>query len=119
MMNTLREESEACRWPRAATSHFCPAESGGPLSILRQPAWVQKTRRPTTGGNHHARCPQAFLTPRPWGLHGGPWPAKPFGAFGGAGPEKAGASFESMGLRPGREMAMLAGATELGGGTLT
>src|SRR5436190_18087002 len=36
MMNTLCEKSEACRCPRAATSHFCPAESGGPLSILRQ-----------------------------------------------------------------------------------
>ena len=44
---------------------------------------------------------------------------KLFGAFGGPGPEKAGAGFEAMGLRPGREMAMVAGATEVGGGILT
>jgi putative oxidoreductase len=44
---------------------------------------------------------------------------KLFGAFGGPGPEKAGAGFESVGLRPGKEMAMLAGATELAGGVLT
>jgi DoxX-like protein len=39
---------------------------------------------------------------------------KLLGAFGGPGPEKAGAHFEAMGLNPGKEMAMLAGATELG-----
>ena len=44
---------------------------------------------------------------------------KLFGAFGGPGPEKAGAGFEAMGMKPGKEMAMLAGATELGGGILT
>ncbi|HMC04499.1 MAG TPA: DoxX family protein [Actinomycetota bacterium] len=44
---------------------------------------------------------------------------KLFGAFGGPGPEKAGAGFEAMGLRPGKEMATLAGATEVGGGILT
>src|SRR5229473_6017826 len=44
---------------------------------------------------------------------------KLFGAFGGPGPEKAGAGFASLGLRPGKEMAMFAGATGVGGGILT
>jgi putative oxidoreductase len=44
---------------------------------------------------------------------------KLFGAFGGPGLDKAGAGFERIGLRPGKPMAALAGATELGGGLLT
>jgi putative oxidoreductase len=44
---------------------------------------------------------------------------KLFGAFGGAGLDKAGAGFERIGLTPGKPMAALAGATELGGGVLT
>jgi putative oxidoreductase len=44
---------------------------------------------------------------------------KLFGTFGGPGLDKAGAGFERIGLRPGKPMAALAGATELGGGLLT
>jgi len=44
---------------------------------------------------------------------------KLFGAFGGPGLEKAAAGFERIGLAPGRQMAALAGAAELGGGLLT
>jgi putative oxidoreductase len=44
---------------------------------------------------------------------------KVFGALGGSGPEAAGEHFEEMGLAPGREMALLAGTTEMVGGTLT
>jgi putative oxidoreductase len=44
---------------------------------------------------------------------------KLFGAFGGPGLDKAGAGFDRIGLRPGKPMAALAGATELGGGLLT
>jgi putative oxidoreductase len=44
---------------------------------------------------------------------------KLFGAFGGHGLEKTAAGFEIMGLTPGKEMATLAGWTELGGGLLT
>jgi putative oxidoreductase len=44
---------------------------------------------------------------------------KLFGAFGGGGLDKTAAGFERMGLTPGRPMATLAGATELGGGVLT
>jgi putative oxidoreductase len=44
---------------------------------------------------------------------------KLFGSFGGAGLDRAGAGFHRMGLRPGRQMAMAAGITELGGGLLT
>jgi putative oxidoreductase len=44
---------------------------------------------------------------------------KLFGAFGGPGLEHAGAGFERIGLTPGKPMAALAGATELGGGLLT
>ena len=40
------------------------------------------------------------------------------GWFGGAGPVGTGAFFESIGLRPGRRNAVLAGTTELGGGVL-
>jgi putative oxidoreductase len=40
------------------------------------------------------------------------------GWFGGAGPEGTGEFFESVGLRPGRESALLAGAAETGGGAL-
>jgi putative oxidoreductase len=44
---------------------------------------------------------------------------KLFGAFGGPGLEATGAAFESMGMKPGRPMAALAGASEFGGGILT
>jgi putative oxidoreductase len=44
---------------------------------------------------------------------------KMFGAFDGPGLEAAGGGFHSMGLTPGREMAMLAAGSELGGGVLT
>jgi putative oxidoreductase len=44
---------------------------------------------------------------------------KLFGSFGGSGLDTTGAAFESMGLRPGKAAAALAGASELGGGILT
>lgn len=40
------------------------------------------------------------------------------GWFGGGGPDGTGEFFEQVGLRPGRENALLAGAAEAGGGTL-
>ena len=43
---------------------------------------------------------------------------KLFGWFGGYGPDGTGEFFESLGLRPGRENALAAGATEAGGGAL-
>jgi putative oxidoreductase len=43
---------------------------------------------------------------------------KLFGSFGGHGPEGTGAFFESQGMRPGRLMAVTAGASELIGGVL-
>jgi putative oxidoreductase len=44
---------------------------------------------------------------------------KLFGAFDGPGLDQTGAYFETIGLSPGKEMATLAGATEVGGGLLT
>jgi putative oxidoreductase len=44
---------------------------------------------------------------------------KLFGWFGGPGLDAASAGFASIGLTPGKPMAALAGATELGGGVLT
>jgi putative oxidoreductase len=44
---------------------------------------------------------------------------KLFGSFGGHGLEATGAAFGSMGLKPGKLMATVAGASELGGGVLT
>ena len=44
---------------------------------------------------------------------------KLFGSFGGRGLEATGAGFESMGMKPGKVMATIAGASELGGGVLT
>ncbi|MHB1774838.1 MAG: DoxX family protein [Acidimicrobiales bacterium] len=44
---------------------------------------------------------------------------KLFGAFGGHGLEGTGGFFENIGLAPGKQMAALAGASELGGGVLT
>jgi putative oxidoreductase len=43
---------------------------------------------------------------------------KLFGWFGGYGPEGTGQFFESLSLRPGRQNAVAAGATEAGGGIL-
>jgi putative oxidoreductase len=43
---------------------------------------------------------------------------KLFGWFGGGGPEGTGQFFESVGLRPGKQNAIAAGATETGGGIL-
>jgi len=44
---------------------------------------------------------------------------KLFGSFGGPGLEATAAGFESIGMKPGKAMAALAGASELGGGILT
>jgi putative oxidoreductase len=44
---------------------------------------------------------------------------KLFGSFSGPGLEATGAGFESLGMRPGKVMAAIAGASELGGGVLT
>ena len=43
---------------------------------------------------------------------------KLFGWFGGDGPEGTGAFFEQVGLRPGKQHALSAGAAEAGGGLL-
>jgi putative oxidoreductase len=43
---------------------------------------------------------------------------KLYGWFGGHGPEGTGQFFESLGLRPGRKQATMAGAAEAGGGAL-
>src|SRR5437763_16250406 len=40
------------------------------------------------------------------------------GWFGGGGPEGTGQFFEQVGLKPGRESALIAGAAEAGGGSL-
>lgn len=44
---------------------------------------------------------------------------KLFGVLDGPGLDAAGAGFEKMGLRPGKQMATLAAVSELGGGILT
>jgi putative oxidoreductase len=44
---------------------------------------------------------------------------KLFGVLGGPGLDKAGAGFDRIGLSPGKQMAAVAGITELGGGLLT
>jgi putative oxidoreductase len=52
------------------------------------------------------------------GLFVGHGTQKLFGWFGGHGPEGTAGFFESLGLRPGRRHAMLAGAAEAGSGAL-
>lgn len=52
------------------------------------------------------------------GLFIGHGSQKLFGAFGGDGLEATGQGFEQMGLKPGRQMASAAGASELVGGSL-
>ena len=52
------------------------------------------------------------------GLFIGHGTQKLFGWFGGYGPDGTGQFFDSIGLRPGRRNAMIAGASEAGGGTL-
>lgn len=52
------------------------------------------------------------------GLFIGHGTQKLFGWFGGGGPDGTGGFFEQIGYAPGKQMAMLAGATEAGGGTL-
>lgn len=52
------------------------------------------------------------------GLFFGHGAQKLFGWFGGYGPDGTGGFFEGLGLRPGRQHAMAAGAAEAGGGVL-
>src|SRR3954470_7530732 len=52
------------------------------------------------------------------GLFIGHGTQKLFGWFGGYGPDGTGQFFESVGIRPGRRNAMIAGASEAGGGAL-
>jgi putative oxidoreductase len=53
------------------------------------------------------------------GLLAGHGAQKLFGWFGGHGLEVTGGMLESMGLKPGKSWAVLAGLSEFGGGTLT
>jgi putative oxidoreductase len=53
------------------------------------------------------------------GLLAGHGAQKLFGWFGGHGLEGTGGFLETMGLRPGKTWALLAGLSEFGGGTLT
>jgi putative oxidoreductase len=52
------------------------------------------------------------------GLFVGHGTQKLFGWFGGYGPDGTGQFFDSIGLRPGRRNAVIAGASEAGGGAL-
>jgi putative oxidoreductase len=52
------------------------------------------------------------------GLFIGHGTQKLLGWFGGYGPDGTGGFFESLGLRPGRQHAIAAGVSEVGGGTL-
>jgi putative oxidoreductase len=52
------------------------------------------------------------------GLFVGHGTQKLFGWFGGYGPDGTGQFFDSIGLRPGKRNAMIAGASEAGGGAL-
>jgi putative oxidoreductase len=52
------------------------------------------------------------------GLFFGHGAQKLFGWFGGYGPDGTGGFFESIGVKPGRQHAMAAGASEMGGGAL-
>ena len=52
------------------------------------------------------------------GLFIGHGTQKLFGWFGGYGPDGTGQFFESIGLKPGRRNAVIAGASEAGGGAL-
>ena len=52
------------------------------------------------------------------GLFFGHGAQKLFGWFGGYGPEGTGGFLESVGVKPGRQHAMAAGASEMGGGAL-
>lgn len=52
------------------------------------------------------------------GLFAGHGAQKLFGAFGGHGIDGTGQFFDSLGIKPGREAAIAAGAAELGGGAL-
>ena len=52
------------------------------------------------------------------GLFFGHGAQKLFGWFGGYGPDGTGGFFESLGVKPGRQHAMAAGASEMGGGAL-
>ena len=52
------------------------------------------------------------------GLFIGHGTQKLFGWFGGHGPEGTGQFFESLGLKPGKQQALAAGAAEAGGGAL-
>ncbi len=53
------------------------------------------------------------------GLMAGHGAQKLFGWFGGYGPEGTGGWLESLGMKPGKQMALVAGASEFGSGVLT
>ena len=53
------------------------------------------------------------------GLMAGHGAQKLFGWFGGYGPEGTGGWLESLGVKPGKQMALVAGASEFGSGVLT
>src|SRR4051794_41495025 len=89
--------------------------------------WRIRTRRSTTAGRRspprgpsderrRARMIRTLLRILIGGLFVGHGTQKLFGWFGGYGPDGTGQFFESIGLRPGRRNAMMAGASEAGGG---
>src|SRR4051812_49813057 len=89
--------------------------------------WRIRTRRSTTAGRRspprgpsderrRADVIRTLLRVLIGGLFVGHGTQKLFGWFGGYGPDGTGQFFESIGLRPGRRHAMLAGASEAGRG---
>src|SRR3954471_20380502 len=91
--------------------------------------WRIRTRRSTTAGRRspprgpsderrRADVIRTLLRVLIGGLFVGHGTQKLFGWFGGYGPDGTGQFFESIRLRPGRRHAMLAGASEAGGGAL-
>src|SRR3954451_1771085 len=91
--------------------------------------WRIRTRRSTTAGRRspprgpsderrRARMIRTLLRGLIGGLFVGHGRPKLFGWVGGSGPAVPGQFFESIGLRPGRRNAMVAGASEAGGGAL-
>ena len=108
--------SEGISEERTAFEPLSRTPGGGLTGSGRAIARTAVGRRPSAGVESDNDRPGL-----PWLVFGsGEVPVEHlFGTFGGPGLERAGAGFERIGLTPGKPMAALAGATELGGGLLT
>src|SRR5438094_383136 len=110
-------ETTRVRFVAARPSLSAASTASVPLLVKRQRS-IRPPASPISSSARMEGIGKLILRATVGGYFVGHGLQKLTGRFGGAGLDGTGRFFESVGLRPGRESALLAGAAETGGGAL-